>query len=230
MNISIVKTMLKKVPLFKELTSSELDEIVNISQTRAFENGFHVFMQEDPLNCVYFIYSGKIKIYKNDINGKEQIVSILQSDEMFPHVGFFRKGHYPASALVVEDAKLVVISIAHFEKLLLKHPEVCMKLFRVMGEKIIDLQNRLEEQILNNTYEQIVKLLLRLSKTHGQPIDSSKTILSSHFTNKELANMIGTTRETVSRTITKLKKNRLIETNDKGRFILNVDLLEEELQ
>src|SRR5690606_7867404 len=153
---------------------------------------------------------------KNDFNGREQIVSVLKEGDMFPHVGFFRKGNYPAYSYVVENATLVVISISHFERLLLQHPQVCIKLFRVMGEKIVDLQNRLEAQILNNTYEQFIKLMLRLAESDGIDYKDGNKRLTSHYTNKELANMIGTTRETVSRTLTKLKKKELIDVDQNG--------------
>ncbi|MCH1624698.1 Crp/Fnr family transcriptional regulator [Ferdinandcohnia quinoae] len=224
-----IKEVLKTVPLFKELTSNELEEIVNIAQNRQFLKGTHVFMQDDPLENVYFIYAGKVKIYKNDFNGREQIVSVLKNGDMFPHVGFFRKGNYPAYAHVIEDATLVVISISHFEMLLLQHPQVCIKLFRVMGEKIVDLQNRLEAQILNNTYEQIIKLLLRLSETDGKIIDDGRKVFTTNYTNKDLANMIGSTRETVSRTLTKLKKKEIINVNSHGNLIIDVEKLEDEL-
>jgi CRP/FNR family transcriptional regulator len=99
--------------------------------------------------------------------------------------------------------------------------------FNVLSEKIIDLQDRLEAQILNNTYEQIIKLLIRLAKLHGKETNGTFT-LNGEFTNKDLANMIGTTRETVSRTLTKMKKDELIEVDSNGTmtFVLN-ELLEE---
>jgi len=229
MDRGTIKQVLKTVPLYRELSSNELDEVVNIASHRQFVKGSHVFMQDDPLENVYFIHSGKLKIYKNDINGREQIVSILKAGDMFPHVGFFRKGNYPAYSYVIEDASLVVVSIAHFEKLLLEHPQLSIKLFRVMGEKIIDLQDRLEAQILNNTYEQIIKLLIRLAETDGNILPDGKSYLNSYYTNKDMANMIGTTRETVSRTLTKLKKNKLIDTNENGHFILSIETLQDEL-
>lgn len=185
-------------------------------------------MQGDELDRVFFIHEGKVKIHKNDISGKEQIVSVLQKGEMFPHTGFFRKGSFPAHAEILEDAQLIVTPIADFEKILLLHPELCIKLFRVLGEKIIDLQNRLEEQILHDTYEQIVMLLLRLCKTNGTPFDNSFKI-TTQFTNKQLANMIGTSRETMNRTINQLRKKNLITMDNDGCFIIDSDKLEAEL-
>ncbi len=87
-----------------------------------------------------------------------------------------------------------------------------------MGEKIVDLQNQLEEQILNNTYEQIVKLLIRLARNMGRSLQMERFCLKSEFTNRDLANMIGTTRETISRTLTKMKKEELIEVDERGRY------------
>lgn len=225
-----IKGVLSKFSLFRDLNDHELSEIVNISISREWKKGNHVFMQDEPIENVYFIYKGIVKIYKTDYTGKEQIVNFLKKGDMFPHVGFFRKGGYPAFAEIVEDATLVVVPISKFEKVLIDNPHLSIKVFKVLGEKIVDLQDQLESQIMDNTSEQIMRLLVRLAKQHGKKLDSGKYFLKSAFTNKDLANMIGTTRETVSRTLTKMKKNGMIETDEKGNMIFDPeDLLEEPL-
>lgn len=229
MKHSEIKDVLAKFTLFRDLTDKELTEIVNISISREYKKGNHVFMQDEPLANVYFIYNGKIKIYKSDISGKEQIVNFLKKGEMFPHVGFFRKGGYPAFAEIIEDSTLVVVPISKFEHVLIENPELSIKVFKVLGEKIVDLQERLESQILNNTYEQIIKLLVRLGKTHGQELEDETVKLKGEFTNKDLANMIGTTRETVSRTLTKLKKDGKIKVDSKGSMLFEPSELLDEL-
>ena len=99
----------------------------------------------------------------------------------------------------------------------------------MLGEKIVDLQERLEAQILNNTYEQIIKLLIRLGNLHGEKKPDGSVLLKTDFTNKDLANMIGTTRETVSRTLTRMKKEELISSDSQGNMILDIDQLLNEL-
>lgn len=229
MKIELIKKVLADFTLFRELNDFEITKIADISIAREWKKQSHVFLQGDPLENVYFIYEGKIKIYKSDINGKEQIVAIAKKGEMFPHVGFFRKGDYPAYAEVLESSTLIAIPISKFETVLIENPELCIKVFKVLGEKIVDLQNRLEEQILNNTYEQIVKLLIRLAQKHGKEQEDGTILLKSEFTNKDLANMIGTTRETISRTLTKMKKDELIEVDDEGNTIVDVEILMEEI-
>lgn len=225
---SIVE-VLRNVDLFKEMSEDELHQIAEITHKREYRERAIAFMQGDPLDRVFFIHSGKVKIYKTDSSGKEQIVDILQPGDMFPHAGFFRKGTYPAHAEIVENAILVVISIQDFENLLLRYPGISIKLFRVMGDKIMDLHNRLEEQVLHNTYEQIIMLLLRLAKTYGEEIEDEAIRLTSHYTNRDLASMIGSSRETVSRTLTHLRKKGCIDIDNSGHIIIKTRTLKEEL-
>ncbi|MCM2531862.1 Crp/Fnr family transcriptional regulator [Neobacillus pocheonensis] len=229
MKIEAIKKVLSEFSLFRELNDYELTKITDIAIARDWKKQSHVFLQGDPLENVYFIYDGKIKVYKSDVNGKEQIVAIMKKGEMFPHVGFFRKGDYPAYAEVLESSTLITVPISKFEAVLIDNPELCIKVFRVLGEKIVDLQNRLEEQILNNTYEQIVKLLIRISQKHGKELEDGRILLKAEFTNKDLANMIGTTRETISRTLTKMKKDKLIEVDDESNMLLDIERLMEEI-
>lgn len=229
MNSQSVKKLLQKFPIFKGLSDYEMDPIVDIANQQMFPRGSHVFMQGDTITNVYFIHKGKVKIYKTDLQGKEQIVNVLQPGDMFPHQGFFRQDNYPAHAETSKDTLLTSIQIDSFEKFLITHPEICIKLFRILGDIIVDLQNRLQEKILHSTYEQIIMLLLRLSNSHGIEENNGLIQISAKFTNRELANMIGSSRETVSRTLTKLKSEELISTNKNGHLILDTEALEKEM-
>lgn len=135
MKIEEIKRVLSVFSLFRELNDFELTKITDIAIAREWKKQSHVFLQGDPLENVYFIYNGKIKIYKSDVNGKEQIVAIMKKGEMFPHVGFFRKGDYPAYAEILEPSTLIAVPISKFESVLIENPELCIKVFKVLGEK-----------------------------------------------------------------------------------------------
>jgi|SRR5690625_1814549 len=222
-------TFLKQFPIFRDLSDYEMEPIVDFARSREYKSGTIVFMQHEPITDVFFIQEGKVKIYKTDYEGKEQIVNVLQKDDMFPHQGFFRKGNYPAHAEILTDAILVNIPIISFENFLITHPEISVKVFKVLSEIIIDLQNRLEEKILYNVFDQIILLLIRLARKNGEEIDENIFRLTVHLTNRELANMIGSSRETVSRTLTKLKKEGIVYNDDQGHLIINRAALEEKV-
>ncbi|MCM2531872.1 Crp/Fnr family transcriptional regulator [Neobacillus pocheonensis] len=219
---------LSVVSIFKELSTDELGPIIKIAQARYYRSKMYVFMQDDPLDRVFFIHSGKVKINKTDFSGKEQLISVLEAGEMFPLAGFFRQGSYPAHAEIMEEANLIVIPIDKFEEILITYPELCVKLFKMLGEKIVDLQGRLEAQVLHNTYEQIILLLIRLCKSNGDR-ENDQFKLTTQFTNRELANMIGTSRETVSRTINQLKKKEYISQDEEGLYLIDREALQQEL-
>src|SRR5699024_6993897 len=129
-------TFLTQFTIFKNLTKAEMEPIVDIANSKKYEQNKMVFMQDEPITDVYFIQNGKVKIYKTNYDGSEQIINILQKDDMFPHQGFFRQGNYPANAEIMEDALLVNIPILSFENFLLTNPKICIKIFRVLGEVI----------------------------------------------------------------------------------------------
>ncbi|MCR8993818.1 Crp/Fnr family transcriptional regulator [Brevibacillus halotolerans] len=228
MKEDLIQKHVRSIPLFNELLDEELQTIVDISQVRTYKARSFVFLQGDSLDRIFFIHSGKVKIQKTDKTGREQIVSVLQAGEMFPHAGFFKKGTFPANAEILELAELIVIPIVDFENVLLQYPRLCITLFKTLEEKIVDLQNRLEEKILHDTYEQIIMLLLRLCKSNGIQIQD-KYKITTQFTNRELASMIGTSRETINRTINRLKRKKLIDIDENGFFILTPERLQEEI-
>lgn len=214
MDTAQIHKIISNFYLFRHLEEEELNQIVEISITREWRKGNHIFLQGEPIKNVYFIQKGEVKIYRCDIDGKEQIVNFLKNGDMFPHVGFFRKGSYPANAEVQSDtATIIVIPISQFEKVLIANPKLCIKVFHILQEKIVELQERLESHVLNNTQEQIIKLLVQLGKTHGLKKDEM-IYLKMELTNRDLANMIGTSRETVSRTLAKLKREGHIHEKD----------------
>lgn len=220
---------LKQFRIFKNLNEYEMEPIIDFANLRKYEANEIIFMQDEPITNVYFIQKGKIKIYKTDYHGKEQIVNVLQTDDMFPHQGFFRKGNYPAHAEVIEESLLVNIPLQSFENFLITHPEISMKLFRVLGELIVDLQNRLEERNLYNVYDQVILLLMRLARRNGQALDDGYYKITIGLTNRELANMIGSSRETVSRTLTRLKKAELLTIAEDGLMVVPYEKLEDEV-
>lgn len=219
---------LRQFPIFKELTDDEIIPLIELMETRTFPTNSFVFMKDEPITNVYFILDGEVKIFRTSIEGKEQIVNILKAPDMFPHRGLFRQDNYPANAQVMKDTRLMYLSIADFEQFLIMYPRVSIKMFRILSGIIGDLQSRLEEKILFTVYEQIVMLLIRLAKNHGKQINDVEYKIGLQFTNQDLANMIGSSRETVSRTLTLLRKEKLIRNDEDGYVIIKFNKLKDE--
>jgi CRP/FNR family transcriptional regulator len=214
-------------PLFKDLSNEELSIFTEVAQPRSYKRKKFVFMEGDQLDHIFFICYGKVKIYKTNA-GKEYIISVLEPGEMFPYTGFSRKGNHNTHAKVLEDAHLISIPIKNFEEILTFFPKLCMKIFKVLGERISDFERRLEAQLHHDTYEQIILLLIRLCQSNGEEAEKGY-ILKTKFTNHDLAKMIGTSRETVSRTLNQLKKKNYVFINEDGFYFIDRDSLKQKL-
>lgn len=218
------KKLLLQFPIFQNLDDDEYEKIEPFFFYKKAEKNTYLFKQGATLEGIYFLFFGKVKVFKTNSQGKEQLVNLYSGKDIFPHIGYyFHIRKYPANALIVQDAELFYIPTDKIEPLLLQSPIISMLFLDVMGEKVIDLHNRLEDKLLGSTMSQIIKLLIRLSEKHGVTLTNNKVLLKETFQNTELANMIGMTRETVSRTMNHLYEDEIIMKDKKGRLVIDME-------
>jgi CRP/FNR family transcriptional regulator len=219
---------LSAIPLFKDMTREELTLFADVAQIQPYKKKKHIFMEGDQLEHIFFICDGKVKVYKKNPTGKEFIIYVLEPGEMFPYIGFMRKGSHISYAEVLEDTYVISIPIKHFEEILVFFPKLCMKIFNCLGERITDLEERLEGHLFHDTYEKIILLLIRLCQSNGEQAEKGYK-LKTKFTCSDLAKMIGTSRETVCRTITELKQKKYVFINREGYYYIDKDSLKQKL-
>jgi CRP/FNR family transcriptional regulator len=220
--------ILKSVPLFSGLTDDELEKISRITGLRQYQKNSTVFVEGQEPSTVYFIQSGIIKVTKVDINGNEQVISLLQKGDMLPHAGFFENSPYPGTAQTITDCRLIAISIDDFNRLLDSNPQIVKSVMKIMAKKLLQLQRRLQEVISGDVHRKVVMSLLRLVEEHGI-FREEGVLVSIPLTHQDFANMLGMSRESVNRVLNQLKKDQLLDINRKGILIYNLDALQSTL-
>lgn len=215
---------LRLVPIFHDLTDDELELVWGITIQRAYRRRSTVFIEGEDKEAVFFIIDGLVKAYKTDENGNEHIVSFLQTGDMFPHTGFFNQTPYPATAEAIVDTTLLAIPTLSFEQLLLRIPEISIKVMNAMSSKIKELQEKLQELTGNDVQDRCISFLLKLADNYGIGKDGIIHI-DLPMTNQEFANSVGTTRETVNRLINQLRKDNILESNRSGYVVLDYEAL-----
>lgn len=216
--------ILTQVPLFRDLTPQELNHVENIMIQRSYRKKSTIFVEGGTKESVYFIQDGLVKTYKTDENGNEQIVSFLKTGDMFPHTGFFNQNPYPATAEAIVDTLLLAIPVRSFEQLMLTTPTIAVKVMRVLGAKIQELQAKLQEFTGQDVHYRALSFLLQMAKKHGETKGSS-VLIEVPMTHQEFANVIGTTRETVNRMLNQLRKEKIIDTHRNEIIILDLEAL-----
>ncbi|GED55646.1 Crp/Fnr family transcriptional regulator [Brevibacillus borstelensis] len=215
---------LQQVPLFRDLNRQELARVEEITMHRLFRKKTTIFMEGSEKEAVFFIQDGLVKAYKTDEEGHEQIVSLLQTGDMFPHTGFFTQTPYPATTEALVDTHVLTIPVHAFEQLILSMPSIAIKVIDVMGAKIRELQQKLQQFTGHDVHGRIAFFLLQLADKHGE-VNDSRVYIELPMTHQELANAIGSSRETVNRLVNQLKKQRILDTHRSGIIILDKDAL-----
>lgn len=215
--------LLRDISLFKDLTPEEFERVYNLATERPYERGEVVFMEGQEREAVYFIRRGLVKVIKVDEEGREHIVNILGQGQMFPHVGFFQDGPYPGTAQVMEPSVLLSIRCAQFDALLTTYPSITRKVMRVMGERILMLQAKLQEIALFDSRERVLALLRHFAEEHGE-VKSDGIHVKLAITHGEMAHMIGMTRESVNRVWNQLRRNGVLG-GERDEWILHLEHL-----
>jgi CRP/FNR family transcriptional regulator len=219
------KELLKKISLFSDLDDGLLDLLLEIIEVKTIKKGKIIFWEGDPGNAFYFIKSGKVKISKLSETGREIIIHILGTGDIFAEVTLFKKNAvYPATAEVIEDAVIGLINNKNLEGLILKNPQLALELIRALTDKILSIHERISQLGANDAVERTIRVLLALAEGHGHK--TKKGIeLCVNITRQDLASFVGTTRETISRIISRLSQAGVLDISEKNIVITNLDRL-----
>lgn len=217
---------LGKIPYFSGLSELELQVIAQIMTERTYRRGSILFMEGEFGEAVHFVMEGSVKIYKTSEEGREHILYFAHPGDIFAEVILFNEVNYPATALAVEDCRIATIRNEDLEKVLIEHPSMAVAIIKVLNKRLINAQARVKSLALENTHSRTAEILLRLAEERG--IKTEEGIeLDLNISRQELANMIGTTRETVTRVLTSFKKYNAIDMNRSIIRIKSLDKLRE---
>ena len=215
--------------MFSGLTESELAFLAQGAVPRRFSPGETVFSEGEPCAGLYVVESGHIRIFKSSASGREQVLSIDGPGSSVAEVPVFDGGNYPASVTAIDEATLLFISKQDFQALCLAHPQVALKVLRVVGTRLRRLVGVIEELSFTTVRHRLASFLLRLARTEGKrTADGVEVALP--VTNQELASQIGTVRELISRNLSRFQSEGLVKIDGRSVIIRDLKALEAELQ
>lgn len=220
---------LKKVAVLADLDETDLQVLASAAVTRRYEPGEMVFSEDDPCEGLYVVESGLVKIFKVSASGREQVLTIEGPEASVAELPVFDGGNYPASASAVLSSELLFIGKKDIRSLCLEHPEVALKVLRVVSARLRRLVTMVEELSFTTVQHRLAAYLLREAhrkgehKAHGVEF----TLTISHH---DLASHIGTVRELVSRNLSRLQAAGLIKLDGRTVVIPDLEALRSEVK
>src|SRR5580765_909198 len=220
---------LAKVPIFSGLTESELVFLAERAVPRRYAAGESVFGEGEPCSGLYVVESGHVRIFKSSASGREQVLSIDGPGSSIAELPVFDGGNYPASVTAIDDATLLFVSKQDFHTLCLAHPQVALKVLRVVGSRLRRLVGIIEELSFTTVRHRLASFLLRLAQKEGRKTADGLEV-TLPVSNQELASQIGTVRELVSRNLSRLQAEGSVRIEGRNVTIRDTKALEAELQ
>jgi CRP/FNR family transcriptional regulator len=222
------KQILKSTPLFAALEDSEIGSLAARCGIRTYSAGETLFAEGEPCKGLYIVVSGRVRIFKTSVNGREQVLTVEGPGASVAEVPVFDGGKYPASGSAIEKTEVLFISRADLHALCLENPEVSLKMLQVVGGRLRRLVAIIEELSFTTVRHRLISLLLRQASAEGQPSERG-TVFTLNAGHQELAAQIGTVRELVSRNLARLQAQSFIEMNGRQITILDREGLEADL-
>lgn len=220
--------ILKHISLFRHLSDEQISMLDKVVQERNYRRGRIIFMEGEPGEAIFFVKTGRVKISKQTDDGREHILHFIHPGEIFAEVVLFGdenyQATYPATAEVVEDCRVGMIRNHDMDRLISENPGLALGLLRIMSARLRMAQRQINDLALMDTTRRMVSMLLYLIAEQGIVTPEGIRIDMS-LTNQDLANMIGTSRETANRILNDFRRQGTVVVDKQQIIVADVKKL-----
>jgi len=196
---------IRTIPLFSGLNEPEFNDIKDISQQKAYKKGELIFNEGDVGDGFYIVEKGKVKIFKLSFGGKEQILHIYGPGKPFGEVPVFTGKNFPASALAVEDSTLIFFPRKDFIARIAANPSLALNMLAVLSMRLREFTVMVENLALKEVPARLASYLGVLMQEQN-----NTDVVTLPMSKNQLAGLLGTTPETLSRIFNKMSGENLI--------------------
>jgi CRP/FNR family cyclic AMP-dependent transcriptional regulator len=206
---------LLKVPLFAHLSEPEIQRIGQVTRKKTYPKNSVIVFENDPGDALYVVDSGQVKVVLTGEDGREVILSVLSQGDFFGEMALIDDMPRSANVIAMEDSRLIVLFRDDFHRCLEDQPRIALGLLRALSRRLRSADDKIGGLVLLDVPGRIARLLLQLADEG----DGSK--ISRKITHHTIAQMVGSSRETVSRTIGNLADRGIVGVTRKHIEILD---------
>jgi len=201
---------LRRIPLFRDFSDDQLSQVLATVSDRRYAKHQFIVREGDPGDTFFVIGSGSVAVCRVTPDGRETILSILKEGDFFGEMSMFDSSLRSASIKTLTDVEVGAIRQSDFMGLIDKSPQIGRLLVIELSERLRAANALIAATTSQDIRARLASLLLNLTEQFGEPV-ANGTRITLRLTNQEMANMIGTTRETVNRTLNRFWDDRLVD-------------------
>lgn len=210
--------------VFCALEGEPLFELSHHKVVNHYQKGQVIFYEGNQAIGLYCIFSGKVKLYKTGLDGKQQILRIAGPGSLLGYRALFAGEPYHGTAEALEEASICCIDRDAFFPVLAKNPELAMNIIKKLAKELRSAEDLATSIAHKTVRERMAELLLILKESYGKPAKKG-FVIDLKLTREEMADMIGVTQETAIRLVSDFRKEGIIEVKDREITLLNIPSL-----
>jgi len=208
--------MFSNSAFFSDLTPFDVQLLSSHSITRSYPGDCVLINEGDDSDALYVILKGRVRVFVSDQSGREVTLNMQGTGEYFGELALLDEEPRSASVMTLERSRLALIPKEVFKRCLLEQPELAVKLVRAMARRIRALTANLKNMALLDVYGRMAFILEHLAVRK-----EGKLVIEQKLTHKDIANMVGSSREMISRIMKELTVGGYIVLKDKKIYICN---------
>jgi CRP/FNR family transcriptional regulator len=212
------------VDVLEPLSEEELEEFSRGVPDTHVERGRVFYAPGDKSEALFLLKRGKVRIYKATPDGGEFTLAVVEAGTMFGEMSLTAQRVREAYAEAVEPSDICVLRREDLERIVRSNPDVGLAMMRVLGERLRACEDRLEDVGLKGVPARLASLILQLVAQEGVMTPEGPTI-PTHYTHRQLASMVGASRESVTRAFTKLRMCGAVELKDRHIYVRDMAAL-----
>lgn len=220
---------LKRCRLFEELSDEALQRIESISRARKFTRNSPIYLPVDEGDVVFLLASGRAKICHLTPEGKQSILAFIEAGELFGELALLDEGPRDEYAEAIEASTVVMIPAAALQEAMEQQPQLSLGVTKMIGLRRRRIEQRLKNLLFVSNRERLTHLLIELAEDYGVREDGGVR-LRIQLSHQDLANVIGSTRETVTVVLGEMQSEGLITIGRRRIVISDLQQLADRVQ
>ena len=218
--------IISRLPFFRHLSPEAILVISGLFEDRDVAAEQPIYFEGDPGDHLYLVAIGKVKLMRHAASGREVLLDILRGGEYFGNLTSINNRSYTETAVAQTDCCILQISAQNFEKVLIRYPDVTLKVLKAVGQRLEESQEIIKQLSAYTADQRVAATLIRLAKKMGEQKQAGM-LIQLPFSRQDLAAMTGTTVETVSRVMSRFSAEGWISTGRKWVAINDLEHLQQ---
>jgi CRP/FNR family cyclic AMP-dependent transcriptional regulator len=214
---NVLPPFVTALDLFRGTAHRDAQKISALCTDKWFSRGARIFREGEPADAVYVLRRGMVKLSSVSDKGRETILHILKPDEVFGEL-LLSEEQRPFTAVTLEDSLVTIISKQAFVELLSAVPTIALNFIQLLSKRLTLVETGLADFGHTWSHHRLARVLVRLSEKYGEEVPQG-TLINVPLTHEDLANLIGTSRETVTTQLGKFKRLGFLK-REARRFIV----------